>query len=83
MDGSREQRQHLVHVLGAVTNVVIQGAVADMRSALSAVAEAHPDVIVCGSALPDGDGTQLIEQARTIPSSQQLSCEAGVTSNSR
>ena len=64
VDGSRDQRRHLVQALGAVTNVVIQGAVADMRSALEAVVEVSPDVIVTGAALPDGDGTQLIESVR-------------------
>ena len=77
VDGSREQRQHLVHVLGAVTNVVIQGAVADMRSALSAVAEAQPDVIVTGSALPDGDGAQLIEHVRRLAQTPSFVVVAG------
>jgi signal transduction histidine kinase len=77
VDGSREQRQHLVHVLGAVTNVVIQGAVADMRSALSAVAEAQPDVIVTGCALPDGDGAQLIEHVRRLAQTPSFVVVAG------
>ncbi|HEY5951859.1 MAG TPA: ATP-binding protein [Kofleriaceae bacterium] len=66
VDGSKEQRSHLVEVLGEVTNVVIQGAVADMRTALSVVVEASPDVIVTGDALPDGDGAQLIEGVRRL-----------------
>ena len=66
VDGSREQRLHWVEVLGAVTNVVIQGAVADMQSALHAVVEASPDVVVTGTALSDGDGAQLIENVRRL-----------------
>jgi signal transduction histidine kinase len=66
VDGERNHRQHLVHVLGAVTNVVIQGAVPDMQSALSAVVEASPDVVVTGTALPDGDGAQLIRNVRRL-----------------
>ncbi len=66
VDGSRDQRLHLVQALVAVTNVVIQGAVPDMRSALEAVVETSPDVIVTGAALPDGDGTQLIESVRRL-----------------
>jgi len=66
VDGSREQRLHMVQVLGGVTNVIIQGAVADMRSALTAVVEASPDVIVTGTSLPDGDGTQLIQGVRRL-----------------
>ena len=66
VDGSKEQRSHLVQVLGAVTNVIIQGAVADMRSALYAVVEAVPDVIVTGVNLLDGEGSQLIERVRRL-----------------
>ena len=66
VDGSRNQRQHLVHVLGAVTNVVIQGAVSDMQSALAAVIEASPDVVVTGASLPDGDGALLVENVRRL-----------------
>ncbi len=66
VDGSRDQRLHLVQVLGAVSNVVILGAVADMRSALHAVVEASPDVIVMGDVLPDGDGAELIASVRRL-----------------
>jgi signal transduction histidine kinase len=65
-EGSREQRLHLVEVLGEVTNVVIQGAVADMQSALHAVVEAAPDIVVTGTALSDGDGAELIENVRRL-----------------
>ena len=77
VDGSREQRLHLVQVLGAVTNVVIQGAVEDMRSALHAVVEASPDVIVTGAALPDGDGAQLIEGVRALARTPSFVVVAG------
>lgn len=66
VDGSREQRLSMVEALGALTNVVVQGAVGSVRSALTAVVEARPDVIVTGSALPDGDGAELIEQVRKL-----------------
>jgi signal transduction histidine kinase len=66
VDGSRDQRLQLVQALEEVTNIVIQGAVPDMQSALSAVVEASPDVIVTGADLPDGDGAQLIENVRRL-----------------
>lgn len=72
---------HLVQVLGAVTNVVIQGAVADMRSALQAVAEARPDVIVTGNALPDGDGAELIASVRRLAHTPSFVVVAGRHSN--
>lgn len=80
MDGSKEQRRHLVHVLGAVTNVIIQGAVADMRSALHAVVETSPDVIVTGAALPDGDGAELIENVRRLAHTPSFVVVAGTAS---
>jgi signal transduction histidine kinase len=80
VDGSKEQRSHLVEVLGEVTNVVISGAVSDMRSALHAVVEAQPDVIVTGDALPDGDGAQLIENVRKLERAPSFVVLAGTHS---
>lgn len=66
VDGSKEKRHELVNFLGELTNVVIQGAVSHVRSALRAIAEASPDVVVTGTVLPDGDGTHLIERVRKL-----------------
>jgi signal transduction histidine kinase len=66
VDGSKQKRHDLVNLLGEITNVVIQGAVSHVRSALRAIAEAAPDVVVTGTVLPDGDGTQLIERMRKM-----------------
>ena len=66
VDGSREKRHDLVEALGELTNVVIQGAVPDVRSALEAVADAKPDVVVTGVQFPDGEGTQLIQRVREL-----------------
>lgn len=66
VDGSKQQRLDLVEALGELTNVVIQGAVADVRSALQAVADARPDVVVTGVVLRDGEGTQLVERVREL-----------------
>jgi signal transduction histidine kinase len=66
VDGSKERRRDLTLALAELTNVVIQGAVPDVRSALSALAEISPDVIVTDVTLPDGDGTYLIERIRGL-----------------
>lgn len=66
VDGSKEKRHELVSVLGELTNVVIQGAVSHVGSAMRAIAEASPDVVVTGTVLPDGDGTHLIERVRKL-----------------
>jgi signal transduction histidine kinase len=66
VDGSKQKRRDLVELLGDVANVVIQGAVPDLRSALRAVAEVSPDVIITGPLLPDGDGMHLIQRVRRL-----------------
>src|SRR5689334_13448203 len=66
VDGSRETRHGLVSALGEITNVVIQGAVSHVRSALRAIADASPDVVVTSTTLTDGDGTALIESLRKM-----------------
>lgn len=80
VDGSKERRLGMVEMLGVVTNVVIQGAVGTLRSALTAVLEARPDVIVTGSALPDGDGAQLIEEVRRLAQTPSFVVVAGTPS---
>lgn len=66
VDGSKQKRHDLVEALAELTNVVVQGAVSHVRTALSAVADASPDVIVTGVVLPDGEGTHLIERVRRM-----------------
>lgn len=66
VDGSKESRHELVSALGELTNVVIQGAVSHVRSALQAIADASPDVVVTGTTLTDGDGTELIHRLRKM-----------------
>jgi DNA-binding NarL/FixJ family response regulator len=46
VDPSREQRAQIVLSLCELTNVVVVGAVGGVRSALHALAEATPDVVV-------------------------------------
>src|ERR1044071_1545699 len=66
VDGSKQKRSFLVEALGELTNVVVQGAVSHVRTAIRAVADANPDVIVTGVVLPDGEGTHLIERVRRM-----------------
>jgi signal transduction histidine kinase len=66
VDGAKERRRDLTAVLTELDNVVVQGAVADVRSALQAVAETMPDVVITNVTLPDGDGTYLIERVRAL-----------------
>ena len=79
VDGSKQKRSDLVEALGELTNVVVQGAVSHVRTAIRAVADASPDVIVTGVVLPDGEGTHLIERVRkmTAPPSIVVIAEPG------
>jgi len=64
VDGSKERRRDLTEALADLNNVVVQGAVPDVRSALAALTQTSPDVVVTGVTLPDGDGTYLVERIR-------------------
>jgi signal transduction histidine kinase len=81
VDGSREQRTGLVSALGELTNVVIQGAVSHVRSALRAVADASPDVVVTSTTLSDGEGTALIESLRKMSSMPSIVVVSPTASN--
>jgi signal transduction histidine kinase len=67
VDGNKEHRREMVQALGDLTNVVIVGAVANLRTALYALAEAPPDVVVTGATLPDGDSALLAERIHRLP----------------
>lgn len=57
VDASRDQRQRIVTSLCELTNVVVVGAVSGVRSALYALAESTPDVLVMNC---DDRGPELI-----------------------
>lgn len=61
VDASRDQRQRIVSSLCELTNVVVVGAVSGARSALYALAEASPDVMVMNC---DDRGPELIAAAQ-------------------
>jgi signal transduction histidine kinase len=61
VDASRDQRQRIVTSLCELTNVVVVGAVSGVRSALYALAETTPDVLVMNG---DDRGPELIAAAQ-------------------
>jgi DNA-binding response OmpR family regulator len=60
---------------------VRSGAVETMKSALHAVVEASPDVIVTGVLLPDGDGAELIENVRRLAKAPSFVVVTGANSD--
>jgi signal transduction histidine kinase len=66
VDGSKESRRDTVEALTQLTNVVILGAVANAKTALHALADAPPDVVVTDAMLPDGDGEHLVERIKRL-----------------
>lgn len=62
LDSSYENRRSIAELLGELGDVVVQGAVADVHSALRAVADASPDVLVTASR----HGQELIEGLRRL-----------------
>jgi signal transduction histidine kinase len=58
---SQETRQAIVDALGFVDTIAVQGAVPDLRAAVSAITRCAPDIIVTGVELADGDGIDLIQ----------------------
>jgi signal transduction histidine kinase len=77
VDGSKESRRDTVEALTQLTNVVILGAVANVRTALHALADAPPDVVVTDAKLPDGDGEQLVERIRRLERSPSIVVMSG------
>lgn len=72
VDGSKQSRRDTVEALAQLTNVVVQGAVANLRTALHALADASPDVVVTDAGLPDGEGAHLVEKIRRLAPSPSI-----------
>ena len=64
VDGKKEDRRMVVEALLDLTNVIVYGAVGELRDALHVIATDAPDVIVTDADLPDGTGEELIAAAR-------------------
>ena len=50
-----------------MSEIAVQGAVADLQSAVRAIHDEAPEIVVTGIELPDGSGLDLIESARQAP----------------
>jgi signal transduction histidine kinase len=66
VEASHEDRRAIVDALLPLEQIAVQGAVADVRSALRAIAQEAPDVVVTGTELADGSGIELIEAAQKV-----------------
>lgn len=64
VDGEKRDRQAIVEALVEMDGVAVQGAVPDVQSALRAIAECAPDIVVTGTSLADAEGMQLVEAVR-------------------
>jgi signal transduction histidine kinase len=67
VEASQEDRRAIVDALMPIDDIAVQGAVADMQTAIRAILEESPDVVVTGTELADGSGLELIEKARQAP----------------
>jgi len=67
VEASQNDRRAIVDALMPIDEIAVQGAVADMQSALRAIALESPDIVVTGVELADGSGLELIERARQAP----------------
>lgn len=73
VDGSKAERTRLVDSFCEITNVVVIGAVARLHTALHALGQSAPDVLVTDSRIGDGeDATPLVTAAR------RASCPPGI-----
>lgn len=66
VEASHEDRRAIVDALLPLEQIAVQGAVADVRSAMRAIAQESPDVVVTGTELADGSGIELIEAAQRV-----------------
>ena len=64
VEGDGQERQAIVDALRQVARVAVKAAVPDLASAIRALADHAPDVVVTGVALVDGNGMQVIAAAR-------------------
>jgi signal transduction histidine kinase len=67
VEASQEDRRAIVDALMPLDEIAVQGAVADVQSAVRAILDEAPDVVVTGTELADGSGLELIEKARQAP----------------
>ncbi|MBV8759710.1 MAG: response regulator [Deltaproteobacteria bacterium] len=67
VERSHDDRRAIVDALVPMSEIAVQGAVADLQSAIRAILDEAPEIVVTGIELPDGSGLDLIESARQAP----------------
>ncbi len=67
VERSHDDRRAIVDALVPMSEIAVQGAVADLQSAMRAILDESPEIVVTGIELPDGSGLDLIESARQAP----------------
>lgn len=72
VERSHDDRRAIVDALVPMSEIAVQGAVADLQSAIKAIIDEAPDIVVTGIELPDGSGLDLIESARQAPKPPKL-----------
>ena len=63
---SKEARRKIVEALAGMDSIAVQGAVADLPTAVVALSAARPDLLVVGVELDDGSGLDLIAAAHRV-----------------
>ena len=67
VERSHDDRRAIVDALVPMSEIAVQGAVADLQSAIKAILDEAPEIVVTGIELSDGSGLDLIESARQAP----------------
>jgi signal transduction histidine kinase len=67
VERSHDDRRAIVDALVPMAEIAVQGAVADLQSAMRAILDESPEIVVTGIELGDGSGLDLIESARLAP----------------
>lgn len=67
VERSHDDRKSIVDALVPMPEIAVQGAVADLQSAVKAIFDERPEIVVTGVDLHGGSGLELIESARQAP----------------
>ena len=67
VERSHDDRKSIVDALVPMPEIAVQGAVADIQTAVKAIIDERPEIVVTGVELHGGSGLDLIESARQAP----------------
>ena len=67
VERSHDDRKSIVDALVPLPEIAVQGAVADLQTAVKAIFDERPEIVVTGVDLNGGSGIELIESARQSP----------------